>query len=106
MRRVALVWAAVLAGAALLGCGEECVTHSRTPSGAIAVATPEGLVTKLDRCSYAVREVAAEQLDCSPHRVELHPVGPRAFLASGCDAYGTFLCDDEGDAPAHVRRGP
>jgi hypothetical protein len=87
----------VLCGLAALfasACAEEPAPAMARVHGGVLVTPPVGL-SGPDRCAFAVRAVAADHYGCAPAERELHAVGPRAFVTNGCDAMGTFFCDDE-----------
>lgn len=64
----------------------------------VPVGAADGL-TQSARCASAVRRVAAESFDCDEEAIELHPVGPGAFLSSGCGGSRTWLCDPDTGRP-------
>jgi hypothetical protein len=95
---------ALVAVSAVAGCGGEPAPKAAHGQAGVLVSPPEGMERPGDRCAFAVRQVAAEAFECEPNELELRPVGPRAFLTSGCDRLGTFLCDDVAGSEPHVLR--
>lgn len=92
-------WSLLVTGLTIVlsGCGAEARTAPHT-TVVVAVDGRDGASSSA-RCASAVRRVAAEAFDCDEDDIETHPVGPGAFLTSGCGGERTWFCDPAGGRP-------